>query len=312
MPRSRRRLDRARQRLRLGFSSAGNTATIWDAREIVSQATWSSPVTNKLLLEAATATFVSHWGWHASSRACITQPGADDDRSRRRFNDVYRGLDNFLDNDAERRTSGAASASYVTGAHNMKFGYQGAYHIEDDRRTSPTTAQLALTDLHVHRARTSLLSSRMRIAPWQQSNRTRVSRVLRAGPVDARPADAAGRAALRPRLELVPGRATTASPRRRGESRRRSRSADRRRDRLQRHHAARRRRLRRVRQRQDGAQGERRQVPPERQQPGQLHDQQSRARRPQRTARPELPDDGVRGLGSTPTATTFRTATCST
>ena len=25
-----------------------------------------------------------------------------------------------------------ASASYVTGAHNMKFGYQGAFHRDDD------------------------------------------------------------------------------------------------------------------------------------------------------------------------------------
>ena len=49
------------------FSPEANT-NYWDAREIISQATWSSPVTNKLLLEAGYATFVSHWGW-MSSRA---------------------------------------------------------------------------------------------------------------------------------------------------------------------------------------------------------------------------------------------------
>src|SRR5688572_15653941 len=45
-----------------GFSSEGNT-NFWDAREIISQVTWSSPVTNKLLLEAGYATFLSRWGW---------------------------------------------------------------------------------------------------------------------------------------------------------------------------------------------------------------------------------------------------------
>ena len=50
------------------FSAEANT-NYWDAREIISQVTWSSPVTNKLLLEAGYATFVSHWGW-------MKQPGA--------------------------------------------------------------------------------------------------------------------------------------------------------------------------------------------------------------------------------------------
>ncbi len=53
---------------------------------------------------------------------------------------------------------------------------------------------------------------------------------------------------------------------------------------------------------------QRRQVSAEREQPGELHDQQSRARRPQRPPRPQLPDDGDRARSSTSTATMFRTA----
>ena len=52
--------------------------------------------------------------------------------------------------------------------------------------------------------------------------------VLRPGHVDARPADAAGRAALRPRLELQPGRAATAPTATSRSTRRRSRSSGRR------------------------------------------------------------------------------------
>ena len=84
-------------------------------------------------------------------------------------------------------------------------------------------------------------------------------RVLRAGAVDARPADAAGRAALRPRAQLVPGAAGSGPtrffptpvdfPETQG------------RRQLQRHHAAHRRGQRRLRQRQDRAEVQPGQVP---------------------------------------------------
>ena len=55
---------------------------------------------------------------------------------------VYRGLDNIFDN-SQNPNTWRASATYVTGAHNMKFGYQGAYYVEEttdfanDARTTP-------------------------------------------------------------------------------------------------------------------------------------------------------------------------------
>ena len=42
---------------------------------------------------------------------------------------VYRGVDNIIDN-TQNPNTWRASATYVTGAHNMKFGYRGAYHVE--------------------------------------------------------------------------------------------------------------------------------------------------------------------------------------
>ena len=146
------------------FSPEANT-NYWDAREIVSEATWSSPVTNRLLLEAGYATFVSHWGW-------MKQPGALTNLIQMTtlvptFR-VYRGVDNMIDN-TQNPNTWRASATYVTGAHNLKFGYRGAYHVEQTTDLS-NDAGYTLTDLSF--AAPGLYQATMRIAPWQQSNRT--------------------------------------------------------------------------------------------------------------------------------------------
>ena len=152
------------------FSPEANT-NYWDAREIISQATWSSPVTNKLLLEAGYATFVSHWGW-------MKQPGAITNLVQMTslvptFR-VYRGVDNMLDN-TQNPNTWRASATYVTGAHNMKFGYRGAYHVEQTTDLS-NDAGYILTDLGF--LVPGMYSATMRIAPWQQSNRTQYNAIF--------------------------------------------------------------------------------------------------------------------------------------
>jgi hypothetical protein len=146
------------------FSPEANT-NYWDAREIISQATWSSPVTNKLLLEAGYATFVSHWGW-------MKQPGALTNLVQMTTVvptfEVYRGVDNMIDN-TQNPNTWRASATYVTGAHNLKVGYRGAYHVEQTTDLS-NDAGYILTDLGF--LVPGMYSATMRIAPWQQSNRT--------------------------------------------------------------------------------------------------------------------------------------------
>jgi hypothetical protein len=152
------------------FSPEANT-NYWDAREIISEATWSSPVTNKLLLEAGYATFVSHWGW-------MKQPGALTNLVQMTtvapvFR-IYRGVDNMIDN-SQNPNTWRASASYVTGAHNMKFGYRGAYHVEQTTDLG-NDAGYTLTDLSF--IAPGFSSVTMRIAPWQQSNRTQYHAVF--------------------------------------------------------------------------------------------------------------------------------------
>jgi hypothetical protein len=99
----------------------------------VTQATWTSPITNKVLLEAGYSRFAYE---HAGGPGQLPPDGIFNlipvterqaiDGHRANFN--YRGLGSYLDNYGNPN-SWRASASYVTGAHNLKVGYQGAYLI---------------------------------------------------------------------------------------------------------------------------------------------------------------------------------------
>ena len=82
----------------------------------------------------------------------------------------------------------------------MKFGYQGNWW-KDDRGMSRQQPEPAV---HVHRRRADSRSTEYIERATQQRARGD-DVVLRAGSVDAQAADAAGRAALRPSVELVPG-----------------------------------------------------------------------------------------------------------
>src|SRR5688572_24395091 len=119
-----------------GFGSnspeAGNQ--VWDDREKIVQGTWTSTVTNKLLLEAGLSSFNSRWSLY---------PGAGADQSIISItelidtpaNDIpvpfftYRSTANPLGNDQQHNVW-RASASYVTGSHSLKLGYQAAYQVQ--------------------------------------------------------------------------------------------------------------------------------------------------------------------------------------
>ena len=155
-----------------------------------------------------------------------------------------------------------ASVSYVTGAHNLKVGYGGVALVSD---LENHTNDLNLA-LHLQQWRPDLAHAEPAAVHDQLSDAERV--VLRAGPVDARTHDAAGRTALRSQLEPLtraddPGvgvpRLAAGLP------------GDAWRDRLQRPLPARRPCVRPLRQREDSRQGELRQVPRADEQQQQLH-----------------------------------------
>jgi hypothetical protein len=110
----------------------------------VQQGTWSSPLTNRLLLEAGVGTYLSRWGTNrrpdsvtsdvvrviegCSIAGCANNGGIP--------NLSYRSeapFDDWIGAHVWR-----ASASYVTGAHSLKFGYQGAWH-EDQQKNFPNS-----------------------------------------------------------------------------------------------------------------------------------------------------------------------------
>ena len=97
-----------------------------------SQFTWSSPVTNKLLLEAGMGSYRSAWG-------PFEQPG-NTTRGLARITElaaingagaglIYRSA-NWAQ-DWDNPNTWRAAASYVTGAHSFKVGYIGGYLVED-------------------------------------------------------------------------------------------------------------------------------------------------------------------------------------
>jgi hypothetical protein len=100
----------------------------------VTQATWSSPVTSRLLLEAGYSRFQYLWaGFGIAPPDTFNSliPVTEQTTMYGSGNYSYRGLYDplaiaYADNDASP-TNWRMTASYVTGAHNMKVGYQGSY-----------------------------------------------------------------------------------------------------------------------------------------------------------------------------------------
>src|SRR5688572_29162052 len=108
------------------------SGTMWDDREIIIQGTWSATLTNRLLLEAGVSTFISRWGGQDPGGALTSFiPVTEQSGVYGRTNWTYRGLDGRFGNDQAPRVW-RASASYVTGAHAIKIGNQGAYQIHND------------------------------------------------------------------------------------------------------------------------------------------------------------------------------------
>jgi len=99
----------------------------------IQQITWNSPTTNKLLLEAGVGTYLTVWGGHERpgnlthdfvrvteqcTNGCAANGGIP--------NLTYRSM-NWA-NDYNGAWSWHASGSFITGAHNLKFGYNGNYY----------------------------------------------------------------------------------------------------------------------------------------------------------------------------------------
>jgi len=144
---------------------------VWDDSEKITQANWSSPATNKLLLEAGYSQFLSNWGGQTPSGALDTLPFVPVVEQStlagvplNNFN--YHGFVG-LGNNYQSHNVWRASAAYVTGAHSLKVGYQAAYEVTDSFGNFPLHGLQYRFNNGVPNQITQ------RITPWQQGNRTR-------------------------------------------------------------------------------------------------------------------------------------------
>ena len=107
----------------------------------VQQATWTSPATNKLLLEAGFGTYWSQWGGTAHPGSNFAQLVGVTEQCTVgcAVNGGIAGL-NYRSGTYRQNFQGTigwrGSASYVSGAHSMKFGYQGGHLIDDQFTTT--------------------------------------------------------------------------------------------------------------------------------------------------------------------------------
>jgi len=139
----------------------------------VTQATWTSMASTKLLLEAGYSRFAYR---HAGGPGQVPPDGILDlipvteqlaiDGHPANF--AYRGLGTYLNNFGNPN-SWRASASYVTGAHNMKVGYQGSYLVADSEFDTNVSQLAYRFSNHVPNQFT------YRLPQFQTADRTRVT-----------------------------------------------------------------------------------------------------------------------------------------
>ncbi len=157
-----------------GFgSTAPESGNVWDDREKIVQATWSSPVTNRLLLEAGLSSFNSRWGGQVPAGALthlipVTETNVAAGVPIGTF--TYRGWASAPSNDQQHNVW-RASAAYVTGAHNLKFGYQAAYQIQHQFQNMDSAISYNFNSPSP--TAPTPTSFGLRIAPAAFSNRTR-------------------------------------------------------------------------------------------------------------------------------------------
>jgi hypothetical protein len=149
----------------------------------LTQATWTNPLTNRILLEAGYSRLSYD---HAGGPGQLQPDGIFDigvTESSTTINPAtglpyaprsgygYRALSQYSDN-WSNPNHWRASASYVTGSHNMKVGYQGSFLINNTNRVrNPALLSYALT-------RGTPTSFSIAIPEWRTADRTSVAAIF--------------------------------------------------------------------------------------------------------------------------------------
>jgi hypothetical protein len=113
-----------------------------DFGQRVQQGRWTSPVTNRLLLEASIGTYTSAWGGKPMPGSnpnmirvvdqCTTGVGVPGAPCEHGIANITYRSPNWGSN-RQLVVNYRGAAAYVAGSHNLKFGYQGS-HLADNRK----------------------------------------------------------------------------------------------------------------------------------------------------------------------------------
>jgi hypothetical protein len=112
-----------------GGTNSPESGTIWDDRQKIIQANYSSPVSSRLLVDGGYSSFYSAWGDVRAGGALtnfipVTEQSTLGGVPTSNF--TYRGWPASGSVDQQHATW-RGSVTYVTGAHSVKVGYQGAH-----------------------------------------------------------------------------------------------------------------------------------------------------------------------------------------
>src|SRR5439155_24657958 len=150
------------------LTASAESGNRWPEREKITQTTWTSPLTNRLLFEAGFSSFSRNWGGYippgaATSLVAVTEQSTAAGVPTPNF--TYRGWSSAASNN-QQHNIWRASLAYVTGAHSFKVGYQAAYEVY--RQIQNVDNQLSYTFNN-----SVATQFTMRDGPDGQSNRTR-------------------------------------------------------------------------------------------------------------------------------------------
>ena len=146
---------------------AGN---VWDNREKITQGSWTSPYTSRLLFEAGVSQFASKFGGQIPGGALtnfipVQEQVSSPVTGTPVGNFTYRGWSSAGSNE-QAHNVWRASMTYVTGAHSAKVGYQAAFQVQKNFQNAGSQLSYIFNNRNP-------VQFTLRDAPFWQSNRTR-------------------------------------------------------------------------------------------------------------------------------------------
>jgi hypothetical protein len=149
-------------------TTSPESGTIWDDRSKIIQASYSSPVSNQVLIEGGFSSFFTKWGDIRPDGVLtdfipVTEQTTAAGTPRPNF--IYRGWNPAASTDQQHATW-RGSIAYVTGAHSLKAGYQAAYMLA--KSTTMVGSQISYRFFN-----TVPNQLTQRVGPSMSSNRTR-------------------------------------------------------------------------------------------------------------------------------------------